>query len=297
MTYLSAMRRIIFLIAMVFLTCGISADAADRSDKLKPRWMTSSLPKPKSPGYIFVRADGRGKTQEEARHNALIHLRAKLEDDRQLEFEYEGVIDKRKENTQSKGSSSKTSQFVFKSKVTGSKVVLTCKEVDEYWEYKNGIYTVDDLFTVNDAVGVADKRGIDDIRLTTSYGAAPVFYSLIPGVGQFAKGSMAKGGMILGGTAVGAAAIIVCENQRATYAKKMKEHPQHIDFYRNKKADWELGRNVVIGATAALYIYNLIDAAIAPGRRRVIVNKRQYEYSFYPVVLDDSFGVGFAMNF
>ncbi len=294
---LSAMRKFIFLIAIFIFACGWSAHAADRSDKLKPRWMTSSLPKPKSQGYIFVRADGRGKTPEEARHNALIHLRGRLEDDRQLIFDYESETDIRHKKTQGNGNSSRTSQFVFKSKVTGSRVVLTCKEVDEYWEFKDGIYTVDDLYTVNDTVGVVDKKGIDDIHTTTSYGAAPVFYSLIPGVGQFVKGSMTKGGLILGGTAVGASAIILCENQRATYAKKMKEHPQHIDFYRNKKANWELGRNVAIGATAALYLYNLIDAAIAPGRRRIIVNRRPYEYSLAPVVFEDGFGVGFAMNF
>ena len=31
--------------------------------------------------------------------------------------------------------------------------------------------------------------GVDKVRLSTSYGAAPVFLSIIPGVGQWYKGS------------------------------------------------------------------------------------------------------------
>ena len=291
------MKKIMILLAFCTLLCSSGARADEKSDKMKPRWVTSSLPKPKSPGYIFISTDARGNTLEEARLNAFINVRAKLEDERQLKFEGEVNTQGAMETQKGKKTASKNKEYLFKSKVTDAPLILTFKVVDEYWEYKDGKYTVKDLFTVNESGRSADIKGIDNIRLTTSYGAAPVFYSLIPGVGQFVKGSTLKGGLILGGTAVGAAAIILCENQRATYAKKMKEKPQNIDFYRNKKADWTLGRNVAIGATAALYLYNLIDAAVAPGRRRVIVNKRSYEYSLAPVVTGDSFGVGFAMNF
>lgn len=291
------MKKMMILLAVCMLLCSTGARADEKSDKMKPRWVTSSLPQPKSPGYFFISTDARGNTLEEARLNAFINLRAKLEDERQLEFEGDVTTQGATETQRGNKTASKTKEYLFKSKVTDAPIILTCKVVDEYWEYKDGKYTVKDLFTVNESGVSADKKGIDNIRLTTSYGAAPVFYSLIPGVGQFVKGSTLKGGMILGGTAVGAAAVILCENQRATYAKKMKEKPQHIDFYRNKKADLELGRNVAIGATAALYLYNLIDAAVAPGRRRVIVSKRSYDYALGPVVTPDGFGVGFAMNF
>ncbi len=292
------MKRLISALAIItLLSCGV-AKADDRSDKMMPRWAaTSTLPKPKSPGYFFMMTDGRGNTLEEARTNSLINLRSKMEDEKHITIDAEAITKAGQEIIDNRSKSMTTKQFVLNSSVTGKPVVLNCKVVDEYWEYKDGKYSVKDLFTVNESENSVGKRGIDDIRLTTSYGAAPVFYSLIPGVGQFVKGSSLKGGLILGGTAVGAAAVILCENQRATYAKKMKEKPQFIDFYRNKKSSWESGRNVAIGATAALYLYNLIDAAVAPGRRRVIVGKRSYEYSLAPVVIDDSFGVGFAMNF
>ncbi|MDE6694121.1 MAG: hypothetical protein K2K05_12125 [Muribaculaceae bacterium] len=154
-----------------------------------------------------------------------------------------------------------------------------------------------DLYTVNDKTQPGQGSNRDNIYTTTSYGAAPVFYSLIPGVGQFVKGSSLKGSLFLGGTAVGAAAVVLCENQRATYAKKMKERPQHFDFYRNKKSQWETGRNVAIGVTGAVYLWNLIDAAVAPGRRKVVVKNRSYAYDVAPVVFDNGVGLGLALNF
>lgn len=287
-------HRLYALALLIIATLGLSASAADKSDKMKPRWVTSSLPTPKSSGYIFVSAQGSGSSLEEARQRAMVNLTSKLEHERGLVISSHVKIEKRSERN---SGAVKNSEFTLEASERGKQINLTCRVVDEYWERKHGVYVVTELFTVNDNTQPGKGSNADKIRLTTSYGAAPVFYSLIPGVGQFVKGSNLKGGLMLGGTAVGAAAIILCENQRATYAKKMKEHPQHFDFYRNKKANWELGRNIAIGATAAVYLYNLIDAAVAPGRRRVEVSKRRYDYSFAPVVYDDGFGVGFAINF
>ena len=279
---------------MAVLMAVCPAAAADRSDNMKPRWVTSALPTPKSPGYIFISSQGTGKSLEEARQMALVNLTSKLEHERGLVVSSTVRVEKTSERN---SAPRKNSQFTLEASERGKQIDLVCRVVDEYWERKHGTYFVTELFTVNDSSRPGQGSYSDNIKLTTSYGAAPVFYSLIPGVGQFYKGSNVKGGLILGGTAVGAAAIIMTENQRAIYAKKMKEHPEHIDFYRNKKANWELGRNIAIGATAALYVYNLIDAAVAPGRRRVNVNKRNYSYSLVPIVYEDGVGMSFALNF
>lgn len=288
------MVRRLFLIAMTMVMAISSAIGADRSDNLKPRWVTSSLPTPKSTGYIFMNSQGSGKTLEEARQMALVNLTSKLEHERGLVVSSHVKVEKK---TERNSAPRKNSEFTLEASEKGKQINLVCRVVDEYWERHHGIYVVSELFTVNDTSRPGQGSYRDNIKLTTSYGAAPVFYSLIPGVGQFYKGSNLKGGLILGGSAVGAAAIIMTENQRAIYARKMKEHPQHIDFYRNKKANWELGRNIAIGATAALYVYNLIDAAVAPGRRRVVVSKRNYDYSIVPFVYDEGLGVSLALNF
>ena len=288
------MKKMLILAVMAVLMAVCPAAAADRSDNMKPRWVTSALPTPKSPGYIFISSQGTGKSLEEARQMALVNLTSKLEHERGLVVSSTVRVEKTSERN---SAPRKNSQFTLEASERGKQIDLVCRVVDEYWERKHGTYFVTELFTVNDSSRPGQGSYSDNIKLTTSYGAAPVFYSLIPGVGQFYKGSNMKGGLILGGTAVGAAAIIMTENQRAIYAKKMKEHPEHIDFYRNKKANWELGRNIAIGATAALYVYNLIDAAVAPGRRRVNVNKRNYSYSLVPIVYEDGVGMSFALNF
>lgn len=286
-------NRIVLALIALLLTAG-AARATEKSDRLKPRWMTSSLPVPKSAGYIFISAQGSGRSLEEAKQMAIVNLTSKLEHERGLVINSHVKVEKRGDRNTAP---QKRQEFTLEASEKGKQINLTCRVVDEYWERDGGKYLVTELYTVNDNTQPDKGSYSDNITLTTSYGAAPMFYSLIPGVGQFTKGSNLKGGLILGGTAVGVAAVILCENQRATYAKKMKERPQHFDFYRNKKSGWETGRNIAVGATAALYLYNLIDAAVAPGRRRVVVKKRHYNYAVAPVVYENGAGVGFAMNF
>lgn len=286
-------RKIFFTLALI-LSFMVGVQAATKSDGMKPRWMTSSLPAPKSQGYIFISAQGSGNSLAEARQMALVNLTSKLEHERGLVISSHVKIEKTAERN---SAPTKNQSFTLEASEKGKEINLTCRVIDEYWEQSHGLYMVSELYTVNDVNAPGQGSNADNIRLTTSYGAAPMFYSLIPGVGQFYKGSNLKGGLMLGGTVVGAAAIVLCENQRAEYAKKMKEHPQFRDFYRNKKSNWATGRNVAIGVTAALYAYNLVDALVAPGRRRVVVSGRKYNYSFAPLITPDSFGVGLAMNF
>lgn len=286
-------RRIISVLLLTFLAISIS-EASTKSDVMKPRWMTSSLPKSKSPGYIFILSQGSGNSIEEARHHALVNLTSKLEHERGLLVSSSVRIEKISERNTAP---IKNQSFTLEASEKGKRLNLTCRVIDEYWEYSHDNYIVTNLYTVNDNKQPQDGSYSDNICLTTNYGVVPMFYSLIPGAGQFYKGSNLKGGLILGGTVAGAAAIVLCENQRAEYAKKMMERPQNFDFYRNKKSNWTTGRNVAIGVTAVLYAYNLVDALLAPGRRRVEVSGKRYDYTVVPVLAEDSFGVTLALNF
>lgn len=283
--------KVSYLLILFCLLFGIeSAQAGDP----KPRWMTSSLPKPKSPGYIFISSQGSGGSLEEARQMALVNLTAKLEHERGIAVSSTVRIEK---TAQRNTTPTKNQSFTLEASERGKMIEITCRVIDEYWERKNGKYFVTNLYTVNDQKQPGRGSNSDNIRLTTSYGAGPVFCSLIPGVGQFVKGSTVKGSVFLGATALGAGAVILCENQRSYYAKRMKERPQHFDFYRNKKSSWETGRNIALGATGAVYLWNLIDAAVAPGRRRVVVSRRGYSYSIVPETFENGAGIRLALNF
>lgn len=149
------------------------------------------------------------------------------------------------------------------------------ENIDEYWTKDgNGNYFLTKLYAVSEL----DRRPLfDNVELTTKYGVHGLWRSaIVPGWGQFYKGSYVKGGIILGGTVGLVAGIIYTDSQRSDYVKKIgKTHDANIKkSYATKRDHFATGRNVCIGALAALYVYNLIDAVVAPGARRAVVSKR-----------------------
>lgn len=178
--------------------------------------------------------------------------------------------------------------------------VFYARLVDEYWEYvsypegTNG-YEYYALFAVSRK---ASTPVFDDISFSTNYGMQGFTRSLIPGWGQMYKGSMAKGLCILSGEVVCIAGIIVSESLRSSYVKKMKEQPKFAKDYNTKADNWENGRNICIGAAAALYVYNLIDAIAAKGAKRVVVKQAgKPSFSLSPAIIDDGCGLKFAYRF
>lgn len=178
--------------------------------------------------------------------------------------------------------------------------VFYARLVDEYWEYisypdgSRG-YEYYALFAVSRQASVPV---FDDFYFTTHYGMQGFIRSLVPGWGQIYKGSMTKGVCILGGEVACVAGIIVSESMRSSYIKKMKEQPKFAKEYNSKADNWENGRNFCIGAAAALYVYNLVDAIAAKGAKRVVVKPANRPYfSLAPTILDNGYGLTFAYRF
>ncbi len=124
----------------------------------------------------------------------------------------------------------------------------------------------------------------DKIEVSTKYGAAGLWRSaIVPVWGQMHKGSYLKGGLIMGGIVAGAAGIAAAETQRGAYISKIGQtHDSKAKkFYANKADNLATVRNVCIGKAAAVYLYGLIDAIVAPGAKRVIVTPAVYENSGY----------------
>lgn len=155
----------------------------------------------------------------------------------------------------------------------GHEVPLHASYIDEYWKQdNNGLYHVQRLYAKSE---LGRMPIYDDLSLTESYVSDPATWglALIPGAAQFHKGSYLKGGLILGGSVVLVGGIIFTENQRTDYIRKISgTHDANIKrSYITKSDHFATGRNICIGAAAALYVYNLIDAIVAPGARRIIV--------------------------
>ncbi len=147
-------------------------------------------------------------------------------------------------------------------------------------------------------VALCENPVFDRSYLTTSYGAKPVVMSIIPGWGQWYKGSKAKAISLFASEALAVAGIIFCDNERASNVKMAKEQPKFASHYSNKADNWETGRNVCIGVAAGIWIYNIIDAAVAKGARRVIVNRADgSSLSVRPMATLGGAGVSVTYNF
>lgn len=176
---------------------------------------------------------------------------------------------------------------------------LYVEVVDEFWEMdRAGNYVLSRLY----AVSASDVPPLfDNLSLTTNYGARAMWKSLIiPGWGQFSKGQKLKGGMILGGTALLVGGIVATENMRADYRRRVNEThdvAQRRDYIRRVDR-FSTARNVCIGAVGALYVYNLVDAIVSQGARRVVVKSRGrdafYSYNISPAFYE---GKTLAMEF
>jgi len=134
-------------------------------------------------------------------------------------------------------------------------------------------YTLNQLY----ALSVDDSGSMpvfDDFELTRKYNGKALALSIVPGLGQMYKGQKVKGWVILGGEA-GLVAMAVYFNHRArNYAHDFDKADAAIaPSYRSKKKSWQNIRNVAIAGACGLYVYNLLDAAISKGARRVTVSK------------------------
>lgn len=166
-------------------------------------------------------------------------------------------------------------QMVFKNEFTSEAFYATL--VDQYWEEVDDsdghTYQYYALYAVS-ASG-STPPVLDRFEVSRSYGATPVFMSVIPGVGQLYKGNTVKGWCMLGGAVAGVGAIVFFENERASYATKIKEQPKHAQTYKTKADNNETARNVAIGVTGALVAWSIIDAAVAPGVTRIKISPNE----------------------
>lgn len=120
--------------------------------------------------------------------------------------------------------------------------------------------------------------------------------SIIPGMGQFYKGSTTKGAVFLGLTAAAVAGVIVCESTRSSYKNKAIEQPKYTKDYSTKADNWETARNICIGVGGAIWVWNIIDAFTTKSAKRKIVTSQNSSLSFQPFATPNAAGQGLDMG-
>ena len=268
------------------------------SDRLRPQWM-HKLPVPSNLSFVYVVEKADGRTLEEAREACLL----RLADNRQLMNTVHATAERdMEEEVRQRFVNGRLQERIdnrstVRVKVRGGEVELTANRLDEYWEYApiGGEWRYV-CYTFYAVASSGLPPVFDDVTFSTRYGMRGFARSLVPGWGQMYKGNTAKGLCILGGEVVLAGAVIATESLRASYRKKMREQPRFFQKYNTKADNWANARNVCIGAMAAVYAYNLIDAIVAPGARRTVVRRAPLPV-VAPVAYEGGGGIGLALFF
>lgn len=120
--------------------------------------------------------------------------------------------------------------------------------------------------------------------------------SIVPGVGQFYKGSTFKGTLFLGLTAAAVTGVIVSESTRSSYANKAIEQPKYKKDYSTKADNWETTRNICIGVGGAIWVWNIIDAFTTKSAKRKIVTSQKSNLSFQPFATPNVAGQGLDLG-
>lgn len=288
MKLLNLMKKIILSLVLTFFSAPVIA--------AKPKWV-GNTPKELNNTYRFVEVVSYGNNIQGAREDATLQLAKNEQLQRAVRVNVESGLLTNINQTNNNGNLVEAIRKEVNTKMTvsGEEYRLQAYPIDEYIaQNSHGNVVLHTLFMV----AVTDNPAFDRTYISTSYGAGPVFMSIVPGIGQMYKGSTVKGVCMLAGVAACSIGALFCENERSDYKNKMREQPEFAYSYNNKSKNWETARNICVGAAVAVYLYNLIDAAAAKGARRVIVKGANGGgVAVNPMATFDGAGITLTYNF
>lgn len=284
----------LILVALSIILC-TTTYAQKKSDPYKPKWVTHKLPESRSETYTFISSYGEGMSLDAARQKALANLSSRLEVERGLRIN--SVLSSKIKETFSSIENdtdyTETSEIDMVVEERGKELKIVCRVIDEYWEKDRKGYKIYVLYTVADKNSYGGSYN-DKITVTSKYGAAGLL-SVVPGAGQFYKGANFKGTAIVTAEVTAIVGILLCEETRSSYKKKMIEQPKHAAEYNSRMNTWETARNICIGAAATVYVVNLIDALCTKGAKRIKIENKSSNISLRPFA--DINSIGFALTF
>ncbi len=296
--------HIVSLMVCMFLSNNIIAQELRTSDKILPRWV-SNPPIAHNPALlnyipVTIYTDNLQSATALALNQLADHLPREWNVTSVVETNEQGLIKRDRDGI---SDSEHMQTFSLDVISEGKPVEIRCQLVDDYWEQVqiNGStrYKNIQLYQV---AAPGTNAPFENVTRTTSYGVEGLWRSaVLPGWGQFYKGDKLKGGLMLGGTAALAVGIVFTEIQRAEYMRLIKKthNADTKQIYATRSTNWAIGRNVCIGTLSALYVYNLIDALVAPGAKRIIrLNDGRRNYAIAPTVMPNgSAGLYAAITF
>lgn len=191
-----------------------------------------------------------------------------------------------------------TYRFTFRE--SGGDAVVYALLVDDFMHFEDFVNN-DFAFEFYQLYALSEKNVLpvyDDIEAVGTSNAQATLRSIVPGLGQIYKGQDVKGYVIMGGEVALVAGAIYFHSRAKNYCDDMKRYPEVADSYRSKSNSWRNMRNLAIGCAGVLYIYNLVDAAVAKGSRRISVTPAGKQHLYVaPFVHSEGGGVSLALRF
>ena len=294
----------LYLLALLLLTCHASCPA-QKPSKLRPKWV-GNLPAVTDKAYYFIEVHSDASSSlPGARTSVWTELAANVERTDKVSV-HEIFEDNSAQQYDNKNVTLKSiDNYQLRLQVEGSARPICSRRIDEYWTYtQRGGTPVIDYHALYAVERKGENADFSSISKTTAYGTHGMWRSaIVPGWGQFYKGTNLKGGLILGGTVALVAGIIYTHSESSNYADKiLKTHNSaNKRTYATKRDNYMTGRNICIGGLAALYVYNIVDAIVSPGARRIIIHRStdgKRSYGLVPTMMSNgSPGLSTAMTF
>lgn len=135
----------------------------------------------------------------------------------------------------------------------------------------------------------------EPVEATTEYGFSPRVF--IPGAQQIWKGQKGKAALFIGGEVACIGGIVLSQAFKASYTSKMNgayTSSQKQD-YSNWANAWNTASYAFIAGAAALYVWNIIDGIVSPGRPTIKYNGSIL--SFAPAAAPDFMGMSLTLSF
>lgn len=267
------------ILIVILLLLGLASFAQE-----KPEWIYHK-PTPENSSYLYVVESATGRTEDEARNKATAEV-----------FRTTAMRIGQPFNS---GEINAALQSGKGYNVIASQYNIPINKVCEYSENQSNEYKVYILCQVAAAGNTmvqwsdfnkCDRQGIDGMAVLKS--------ALLPGLGQFHKGQNAKGVSFLVGEVVAVGGIVVGQSMRHSYVNKMNNtnNANLKKTYAERANAFTTVRNISIGAAAAVYVWNVLDAIISKGSNRGALSYGG-PVNLVPLVTDESVALSLSINF
>ena len=266
------MKKYLILLILLFST-SIFSQKTNLVGKLP--WVNGNLPS-NSLNYNYKVTQGDGVTLEEAQNEALEALIFQLGSEQGFSVSSETMI--KAQSIVKNNIEDYSMDFEEKTTINQDKFKAVFSKIDEYFEKTtdlsgNIIYRTWHLYVT----GPSANQTVPKINYTNKYSFSDAGYRslIVPGWGQFYKKNNTKGVLFLAGAIGSVGGFIYADNKHSFNMNRSLETNDLTlkKQFVQKAGDFTTIKNITLGAAAAIWIWNVIDATSSDGATKYAQNK------------------------